>query len=158
MSQIIRIGMDTSKHIFQLHGVDAAEQPVLRQLGFVALVAADGGAVLLLDAGDTYQGGIESDISEGALVIDAFLGSVDGEIAIRVTAGQDDAETPADLGRRVAEAVASPGGRDAMQLRVAENYVQQFGRLAQAGNTLVVPANLTDIAGMVALATARTAE
>jgi regulator of protease activity HflC (stomatin/prohibitin superfamily) len=55
--------------------------------------------------------------------------------------------------RRVAEAVASPGGRDAMQLRVAENYVQQFGRLAQAGNTLVVPANLTDIAGMVALAT-----
>lgn len=34
--------------------------------------AADGGAVLLLDAGDTYQGGIESDISEGALVIDAY--------------------------------------------------------------------------------------
>ena len=31
MSQIIRIGMDTSKHIFQLHGVDAAERPVLRR-------------------------------------------------------------------------------------------------------------------------------
>jgi len=31
MDQIIRIGMDTSKHIFQLHGVDAAEQPVLRK-------------------------------------------------------------------------------------------------------------------------------
>ena len=31
MNQIIRIGMDTSKHIFQLHGVDAAEQPVLRR-------------------------------------------------------------------------------------------------------------------------------
>ena len=31
MKQIIRIGMDTSKHIFQLHGVDAAEQPVLRK-------------------------------------------------------------------------------------------------------------------------------
>lgn len=31
MTQIIRIGMDTSKHIFQLHGVDAAEQPVLRK-------------------------------------------------------------------------------------------------------------------------------
>jgi regulator of protease activity HflC (stomatin/prohibitin superfamily) len=55
--------------------------------------------------------------------------------------------------RRVADAVASPGGRDAMQLRVAESYVQQFGRLAQAGNTLVVPANLSDIASMVALAT-----
>ena len=31
MKQIIRVGMDTSKHIFQLHGVDAAEQPVLRK-------------------------------------------------------------------------------------------------------------------------------
>ena len=34
--------------------------------------AADGGAVLLLDAGDTFQGGIASDISEGALVVDAY--------------------------------------------------------------------------------------
>src|SRR6201986_2262269 len=31
VDQIIRIGMDTSKHIFQLHGVDAAERPVLRR-------------------------------------------------------------------------------------------------------------------------------
>jgi transposase len=31
VDQIIRIGMDTSKHIFQLYGVDAAEQPVLRK-------------------------------------------------------------------------------------------------------------------------------
>jgi transposase len=40
VEQIIRIGMDTSKHIFQLHGVDAAEQPVLRKrLGRQAMVA-----------------------------------------------------------------------------------------------------------------------
>src|SRR5690606_32917642 len=45
--------------------------------------------------------------------------------------------------RRVAEAVAVPGGREAMQLRVAEDYIQQFGGLAKATNTLVVPANLT---------------
>ena len=31
MEQITRIGMDTSKHIFQLHGVDAADEPVLRK-------------------------------------------------------------------------------------------------------------------------------
>ncbi|PJG51583.1 IS110 family transposase, partial [Bradyrhizobium forestalis] len=31
MSEIIRIGVDTSKSVFQLHGVDAAEQPVLRK-------------------------------------------------------------------------------------------------------------------------------
>ena len=55
--------------------------------------------------------------------------------------------------RRVAESVSSQGGREAMQLRVAEEYVRQFGNLARTGNTLVVPANLSDIAGMVALAT-----
>jgi 5'-nucleotidase len=37
-----------------------------------AVRAADGGAVLLVDSGDTFQGGIESNLSEGALVIDAY--------------------------------------------------------------------------------------
>jgi len=55
--------------------------------------------------------------------------------------------------RRVADAVSATGGREAMQLRVAEDYIRQFGNLAQKGNTLVVPANLSDIAGMIALAT-----
>jgi len=55
--------------------------------------------------------------------------------------------------RRVADAVSGTGGREAMQLRVAEDYIRQFGNLAQKGNTLVVPANLSDIAGMIALAT-----
>jgi regulator of protease activity HflC (stomatin/prohibitin superfamily) len=55
--------------------------------------------------------------------------------------------------RRVADAVAAPGGREAMQLRVAEDYVQQFGNLARTANTLVVPANLSDVASMIALAT-----
>jgi len=55
--------------------------------------------------------------------------------------------------RRVAEAVSTPGGREAMQLRVAEDYVQQFGNLARSSNTLVIPANLSDISGMIALAT-----
>jgi regulator of protease activity HflC (stomatin/prohibitin superfamily) len=55
--------------------------------------------------------------------------------------------------RRVAEAIAGAGGRDAMQLRVAESYVQQFGNLARTSNTLVIPANVSDIAGMIAMAT-----
>ena len=54
---------------------------------------------------------------------------------------------------RVAQALRQQGGAEAMQLRVAESYVEQFGKLAQAGNTLVVPATLTDIASMIALAT-----
>jgi len=55
--------------------------------------------------------------------------------------------------RRVAEALALPGGDEAMRLRIAEQYVGEFGRLAQTGNTFVVPANLSDMTSMLALAT-----
>src|SRR5262245_8788536 len=54
---------------------------------------------------------------------------------------------------RVARALSAEGGEKVMQLRVAEEYIGQFGQLAKAGNTLVVPANLSDVAGMIALAT-----
>jgi regulator of protease activity HflC (stomatin/prohibitin superfamily) len=55
--------------------------------------------------------------------------------------------------RKVAEALSVQGGLDAMQLRIAEQYVTQFGAIAKEGNTLVIPANLSDIASMLALAT-----
>ena len=55
--------------------------------------------------------------------------------------------------RRVAEAVDSEGGQRAMRLRVAEQYVEQFGRLGQAGNTFVVPADMGNMASMFTLAT-----
>jgi regulator of protease activity HflC (stomatin/prohibitin superfamily) len=55
--------------------------------------------------------------------------------------------------RQVADAINAPGGIDAVKLRVAEQYVQEFGRLAKEGNTLVIPADLGDVASMVTLAT-----
>jgi len=54
--------------------------------------------------------------------------------------------------RRVAEAIKLPGGYEAVQLRVAEQYITQFGELAKASNTLVLPANVADVASMMALA------
>ena len=54
--------------------------------------------------------------------------------------------------QKVAQAIGSPGGVEALQLRVAEQWVKEFGNLAKAGNTLVVPANLSDVSSMVALA------
>ena len=54
--------------------------------------------------------------------------------------------------RRVAEASQAAGGLQAMQLRVAEQYVTQFGELAKRSTALVLPANMTDVAGMVATA------
>jgi regulator of protease activity HflC (stomatin/prohibitin superfamily) len=52
----------------------------------------------------------------------------------------------------IAEALRQPGGDGAMRLRIAEQYIQQFGQLAKEGNTFVVPANLSDLAGMLTLA------
>ena len=55
--------------------------------------------------------------------------------------------------RSVANAVINQGGSEAMQLRVAEQYIGEFGKLAKAGNTFVVPSNLADLTSMMALAT-----
>ena len=55
--------------------------------------------------------------------------------------------------RRVAAAVIDQGGPEAMQLRIAEQYIGEFGNLAKTGNTYVVPANLGDLTSMMALAT-----
>ncbi|MBP82283.1 MAG: paraslipin [Verrucomicrobiales bacterium] len=52
--------------------------------------------------------------------------------------------------RKIAEAIESPGGSQAVNLRVAEQYVDQFGNLAKANNTLIIPNNLSDVGGMVA--------
>jgi regulator of protease activity HflC (stomatin/prohibitin superfamily) len=54
--------------------------------------------------------------------------------------------------RRVAESIGMPGGLEAVQLRVAEQYIREFGNLAKAGNSLILPANLTDVGSMIATA------
>ena len=54
--------------------------------------------------------------------------------------------------RRVAEAIKLPGGYEAVQLRVAEQYIGQFGELAKKSNTIVLPANVADVGSMITLA------
>ena len=54
----------------------------------------------------------------------------------------------------VANAVKQAGGYEAIQLRLAEQYIAQFGNIAKAGNTLVIPTNLGDVAGTLATAMA----
>lgn len=55
--------------------------------------------------------------------------------------------------RQVASAIAGSGGYEAMQLRVAEQYVKEFGKLAQESTTMILPGNLSDLGGMIATAT-----
>ena len=54
----------------------------------------------------------------------------------------------------VGEALASPGGKEAANLEVAKQYLNEFGKLARENNTMIVPGNLTDLSGMVAAAMA----
>jgi len=62
------------------------------------------------------------------------------------------AQATAEGLRRVAETIQVPGGQEAVQLRVAEQYIGKFGELAKATNTLILPATVSDVGSMIALA------
>ena len=62
------------------------------------------------------------------------------------------ADATAEGIRKVAEAINLPGGYEAVQLRVAEQYIGQFGQLAKESNTMVLPASVADVGSMIALA------
>ncbi len=52
----------------------------------------------------------------------------------------------------MAEAIKLDGGTEAVQLRVAEQYIGQFGKLVEGSTNLILPANVADVGSMVALA------
>ena len=78
----------------------------------------------------------------------AAINRAQGEAtAIRVIA-----EANAAAVRAVAEAIGDKGGMDAANLKVAQQYVEAFANLAKQSNTLILPANAGDVAGMIATA------
>ena len=62
------------------------------------------------------------------------------------------AQATAEGLRKVAETIQIPGGQEAVQLRVAEQYITKFGELAKTTNTLILPATVSDVGSMIALA------
>lgn len=54
--------------------------------------------------------------------------------------------------REIATAINEEGGLNAVNLRVAEQYLAEFGKLAKTTNTMIIPNNMTDVAGMIATA------
>ena len=62
------------------------------------------------------------------------------------------AEATAKAIREIGEAIGTPGGMQAVNLRVAEQYVAEFGNLAKTNNTVILPANVADVAGLIATA------
>ena len=62
------------------------------------------------------------------------------------------AEATAGALTQVGSAIQSPGGEEAMNLKVAEQYVEAFGNLAKTNNSLIVPANVGDMSSLIATA------
>jgi regulator of protease activity HflC (stomatin/prohibitin superfamily) len=62
------------------------------------------------------------------------------------------AQATADALRQTAAAIREPGGADAVNLKVAEQYVNAFANLAKTSNSLVVPADVSNLSGMIATA------
>ncbi|MFM1987994.1 MAG: hypothetical protein RJA99_951 [Pseudomonadota bacterium] len=76
----------------------------------------------------------------------AEINKAEGQAAAITTV----AAATAEALQRIAEAIQRPGGPDAVNLKVAEQYVQAFAQLAKEGNTLIVPANLAEMSSLVA--------
>ncbi|HEX3636351.1 MAG TPA: SPFH domain-containing protein [Paraburkholderia sp.] len=62
------------------------------------------------------------------------------------------AEANSQAIQKIAAAIQSNGGMEAVNLKVAEQYVNAFGNLAKQGTTLIVPGNLADMSSMIASA------
>jgi regulator of protease activity HflC (stomatin/prohibitin superfamily) len=59
------------------------------------------------------------------------------------------AEATAKGIREIASAINEKGGINAVNLRIAEQYLDEFGKLAKTNNSIIIPSNLSDIAGMI---------
>lgn len=51
--------------------------------------------------------------------------------------------------RQISKAINEPSGKDAVNLRIAEQYIMEFGKLAKQNNTMIIPSNLADVAGFI---------
>ena len=62
------------------------------------------------------------------------------------------ADATADAIRKIAEAIRSPGGEQAVQLKVAEKAVEAYAQLAQKNNTMIVPGNMSEVSALIGTA------
>jgi len=87
----------------------------------------------------------------------AAIQQSEGEMQAAINIAQGEAEAikaiaiaNAEAIARVAMAIEKPGGLQAVNLKVAEKYVEAFSGIAKTGNTLIVPSNMADISSLIA--------
>ncbi|MBC7501802.1 MAG: paraslipin [Herminiimonas sp.] len=90
---------------------------------------------------------------------EASIAKSEGEMQASINRAQGQAaaiiaiaDASAEALRKTAAAIREPGGADAVNLKVAEQYVSAFAQLARTNNSIIVPANLSDISGLIASA------
>lgn len=90
---------------------------------------------------------------------EAFIQRSEGEKQSAINRAQGEAEAikavataNAQAIQQVAQAIQSAGGMEAVNFKVAEQYIEAFGNVAKQGNTLILPGNLADMGGLVATA------
>jgi regulator of protease activity HflC (stomatin/prohibitin superfamily) len=92
---------------------------------------------------------------------EAFIARSEGQRQAEINNAQGEAaaiiavaDATADAIRKVAAAIQSPGGEQAVQLKVAERAVEAFGQLAQKNNTMIVPGNMSEVSALIGTAMA----
>ena len=90
---------------------------------------------------------------------EAYIQRSEGEKQSAINLAQGEAEAikavasaNAQAIQQVAQAIQSAGGMEAVNFKVAEQYIEAFGNVAKQGNTLILPGNLADMGGLVAAA------
>lgn len=98
----------------------------------------------------------EADIQKSQGEAQAVINASDAAKIAKINQAQGEAEAlrlvaqaTADALTSVAQAIQQPGGAEAVNLKVAEQYVEAFAKLAQTNNTLIMPANVADIGSLV---------
>ena len=99
----------------------------------------------------------EINLAEGAMT--AAIRESEGQKQAAINNAQGQAEAilltataTAEAIRKVAAALSEPGGMEAVNLKVAEKYVEAFGNIAKQGNTLILPGDLSNMGALVATA------
>lgn len=93
-------------------------------------------------------GAREAAIAESEGEKQAAINKAEGEAAATLAI----AKATAEALRQIAEATRAPGGMDAVNLKIAEQYVQAFAQLAKEGNTILLPSNMNDMGSLIASA------
>lgn len=105
------------------------------------------------------EGARQSQINEAEGAKEAAIARSEGEKLKRINEADGRAAEIRSVAMATAEGITAiaksinaEGGSDAVNLRIAEQYITEFGKLAKENNTMIIPTNLSDVAGVVATA------